>query len=321
MIFQQDGCGPHRGKSLSTFSEAEVFELLQCPAQSPNLNPIENDWAMQYCNLRQHSTYPTWEGDLFTPLSEVCDSLLIVNFEKLIESRPNIEKEVQEFLFKFELFPYWQLNLPEEIEKFWQLRDLERYDVENCFASRGTINSWLKHANNNLLLRYSAEIQWLLYGEKISEQFKNSSIWFKCSRNLRRSFADWNSVTFCKWKCLSWLILISNRPEKKIQGHFLYAKCYLSSAKTRLRTLGLQSHSKVNVNYHYFGLKPVLDGFPGVTNKLKSWLAWNQPNFARNFVFRYLLYPKRIGAIIWTASRLSNLRNCKDSVVLLENTH
>ncbi len=130
-----------------------------------------------------------------------------------------------------------------------------------------------------------------------------------------------NSVTFCKWKCPSWLILISNRAEKKIQGHFLYAKCYLSSAKTRLRTLGLQSHSKVNVNYHYFGLKPVLDGFPGVTNKLKSWLAWNQPNFESNVVFWYVLYPERIGAIIWTASRLSNLRNCKDSVVLLENTH
>ncbi len=71
MIFQQDGCGPHHAKSVASFLEAEVIELLQWPAQSPDLNPIENAWAILKRNLRRSSTYPTSKDALFDRLSEV----------------------------------------------------------------------------------------------------------------------------------------------------------------------------------------------------------------------------------------------------------
>ena len=85
-IFQQDGCGLHRAKSIGSFMEAECVELLPWPAQSPDLNPIENAWALMKRNLREHDTYPTFAVDLFEKLSELWNSIPSSYFERLIES-------------------------------------------------------------------------------------------------------------------------------------------------------------------------------------------------------------------------------------------
>ncbi len=68
---QQDGCGPHRAKYVASFLEAEGIEILQWPPQSPDLNPIENAWAILKRNRRRSSTYPTSKDALFDRLSEV----------------------------------------------------------------------------------------------------------------------------------------------------------------------------------------------------------------------------------------------------------
>ncbi len=39
-LFQQDGCGPHRAKSIKQYLDAENVRVLPWPAQSPDLNPI-----------------------------------------------------------------------------------------------------------------------------------------------------------------------------------------------------------------------------------------------------------------------------------------
>ncbi len=95
MIFQQDGCVPHRAHSISSFLEAEDITLLQWPAQSPDLNIIENAWAMLKRELRRNSTYPPSKDSLFNRLSEIWDSLPTSYCEKLIASMSSTVKEVQ----------------------------------------------------------------------------------------------------------------------------------------------------------------------------------------------------------------------------------
>ena len=45
-IFQQDNAPAHSSKLIKKFFEENKIKLLPWPAQSPDLNPFENFWAI-----------------------------------------------------------------------------------------------------------------------------------------------------------------------------------------------------------------------------------------------------------------------------------
>ena len=86
LILQQDGCGPHRAKSINTYLAEKGVKVLQWPAQSPDLNPIENAWAVLKRLLRKRDTYPTSVEALFEELRHVWDTLPTSYFTTLVSS-------------------------------------------------------------------------------------------------------------------------------------------------------------------------------------------------------------------------------------------
>jgi len=94
-ILEQDGCGPHRGKSVRSCLEADCIDFLPRPAQSPYLNRIENAWTILKQNLREQNTYPTYKAGLFERLSDIWDSIPSSYFEALIASMTTKVKELK----------------------------------------------------------------------------------------------------------------------------------------------------------------------------------------------------------------------------------
>ena len=56
---QEDNCGPHRAKSVNTYMYSASVNRMQGPAQSPDLNPIENMWGIMKQNLRKRIVVPS----------------------------------------------------------------------------------------------------------------------------------------------------------------------------------------------------------------------------------------------------------------------
>jgi len=94
LIFQDDNCRIHRARIVNTFKEENNISSLSWPAQSPDLNPIENLWAHLEKKVRERKNLPKNRNELFAALNEEwikIDSEVLAN---LVDSMPRRVKEV-----------------------------------------------------------------------------------------------------------------------------------------------------------------------------------------------------------------------------------
>lgn len=89
VIFQHDNDPKHTAKTVVEYLNGQPYEVMGWPAQSPDLNPIENIWAMVKIKLfREYDAPPKGIHDLWDRVQEVWNSLGKEECQKVIETMP-----------------------------------------------------------------------------------------------------------------------------------------------------------------------------------------------------------------------------------------
>lgn len=83
-IFMQDNAPCHKAKVVMNFLEAENIAVLDWPAQSPDLNPIENVWKI--LGELSKARNPKTTEELWDALKEEWNKITKREIEKLIAS-------------------------------------------------------------------------------------------------------------------------------------------------------------------------------------------------------------------------------------------
>ena len=85
-IFQQDNAPCHTARSVMEWFDNEGIEVLKWPAQSPDLNPIENLWDQ--VATRVHEQNPSNLNELWVAVQSAWNSMAAHNIKFLINSMP-----------------------------------------------------------------------------------------------------------------------------------------------------------------------------------------------------------------------------------------
>lgn len=94
VIFQQDGDPKHTAKIVQRWLLEQNFEVMQWPAQSPDLNPIENLWAVVKRRLAQYDRAPSNMEELWSRVKLEWENIPSQIIENLVESMPKRMKQV-----------------------------------------------------------------------------------------------------------------------------------------------------------------------------------------------------------------------------------
>ena len=85
-IFQQDNDPKHTSRSAKNWFQAKGVEVLPWPAQSPDLNPIENLWADVKKSVA--AKRPSNAKDLWVAVQEAWQQIPLTRCQDLIDSMP-----------------------------------------------------------------------------------------------------------------------------------------------------------------------------------------------------------------------------------------
>ncbi|KAG0892824.1 hypothetical protein G6F33_013942 [Rhizopus arrhizus] len=97
VIFQHDNDPKHTSKVVKEYLQKQSYTVLQWPAQSLDLNPIENMWSLLKRRLNDYETAPKGMNELYERVTKVWyDHMKPEECQKAIESMPQrIQKSTQ----------------------------------------------------------------------------------------------------------------------------------------------------------------------------------------------------------------------------------
>ena len=89
MIFQQDNAPCHKSAPVRAFLAANQVRTMKWPAQSPDMNPIENLWAILKRKRQEKFGVPKTKSELIDQIFEIWDSFEVELLHKLADSIDN----------------------------------------------------------------------------------------------------------------------------------------------------------------------------------------------------------------------------------------
>jgi transposase len=75
MVFMQDNAPCHKAKVVMDFFNNHQVDVMEWPAQSPDMNPIENLWAIIKARRQKKYGYPKTKNDLIDQIFDIWDSI------------------------------------------------------------------------------------------------------------------------------------------------------------------------------------------------------------------------------------------------------
>lgn len=93
-LLMEDGAPVHRANAPKIWRDLHLMEKLDWPANSPDLNPIENVWAILKNAIQKHSGRPSGMEEMKAALEEEWENIAEESLQKFVHSMPDRMKAV-----------------------------------------------------------------------------------------------------------------------------------------------------------------------------------------------------------------------------------